>query len=253
MVNEVIHAMKMHEVDGIILKLDFLKAYDTVDWTCLLHIINCINLDAKWSSWIRSILESTRISILVNGSPTKKFSLKRGIRQGDPLVPYMFLLIGEVLCKLLNLAQVKGMIAGVKFPFHSKSITHFQYADDTILFIENDVHSVCNMKIILLLFQVISGLAINFNKSQVYHVTNDRNKVDKAMEIMGCNFGMLLFKYLGAWIGLEKKSKAVWEPLKEKLCSKLKDWKCNYLNLAGISTLLKTCLDGIPNYWLSLH
>lgn len=70
MVNEVIHTMKTQKVDDIILKIDFLKAYDIVDWSCLLHIVDCTNLRMKWSNWIRIILETTRMSILVNGSPT---------------------------------------------------------------------------------------------------------------------------------------------------------------------------------------
>lgn len=82
LVNEVIHSMKTHKVDGLIVKLDFAKAYDSIDWSCLLHVMECVNLDQKWISWIKAILESTRMSILVNGSPTEEFTPRRGIRQG---------------------------------------------------------------------------------------------------------------------------------------------------------------------------
>lgn len=59
MINEVIHAMKEHKMDGIILKLDFSKAYDSIDWSCIYQVIECINLGSKWKIWIKKILEST--------------------------------------------------------------------------------------------------------------------------------------------------------------------------------------------------
>lgn len=105
MVNETIHSMSTHRIDGIILKLDFSKAYDSIDWSCLLHVMRCINLGVKWMSWMEAILSTMKLSILVNGSPTSEFSPIRGVRQGDSIAPYLFLLIGEVLSKLLNKAM----------------------------------------------------------------------------------------------------------------------------------------------------
>lgn len=74
LVNEVIHTMKFQRVDGLIVKLDFTNAYDSIDWDCLLHIMACVNLNKKWIIRISKILSTTRISVLVNGSPTKEFS-----------------------------------------------------------------------------------------------------------------------------------------------------------------------------------
>lgn len=76
----------------------------------------------------------------------------------------MFLLIGEVLNKLINLAQQKGIIGGLNFPFRNNPIFYFQYADDTIMFIKNDEHTIRNITKIMLQFQIITGLSINFNK-----------------------------------------------------------------------------------------
>lgn len=138
MVDEVIHSMKMFKIYGVIIKLDFSKAYDSMDWSCLMHTLSCLNFGTKWRNWIRALLHSVKMSVLVNGSPTEKFAPTKGLRQGDPLAPYLFLIIGEILTKLISRSQQFGGFQGIKFPFSQDRITYFQYADDTILFVENN-------------------------------------------------------------------------------------------------------------------
>lgn len=202
---------------------------------------------------MKEILVSIRMSIMVNGSPTKEFSPRRGLRQGDPVAPYLFLIVGEVLSKLIDRAKERGQYSGIKFPFQKDSITHFQYADDTILFVENDARSIRKLKTILLLFQVITGLSINFDKSHVYHVSNDTDKVKEGLEILGCKSDRIPFKYLGTWVGQDKKSCDTWSPLKNIMMKKFGGWKCNWLNMAGRMELIKSNLNSIPNYWFSLR
>lgn len=221
MVNEVIHAMKTNNTNGMILKRDFSKAYDTVDWSCLLHIMECVNINQHWIRWIKAILETTRMSVLVNGSPTEEFTPKRGIRQGDPLVSYLFLPIGELLSRLIDRALSIGVYQGIKFEFHNNVISHFQYADDAVLFINNSEEAIRGMKRVLLLFQSITGLTINFNKSLVYHVSNDTIKMQKGIEILGCQAGSITFKYLGDWVGIFKKPCLYWNSMVDQVQSKL--------------------------------
>lgn len=184
-------------MDGLIVKLDFSKAYDTIDWSCPLHVMECMRLNRTWINWIKVLLETTKMSVLVNGSPTDEFSPQRGIRQGDPLALYLFLMVGEfpsiLICKASNI----GVCRGISFDFHQNPISFFQYADDTILFIENEDHYIRGMKKVLRLFQAITSLSINFNKSVIYHPSNDNNLIEKGIEILGCQAGKISFIYLG--------------------------------------------------------
>lgn len=214
--------------------------------------MECVQVDQKWISWIREILVTTKMSILVNGAPTEEFSPVKGLRQGDPIAPYLFLLIGEVLSKLIVKAQEKDIFEGIIFDFHPLHVTHVQYADDTILFLKNDAHSIRGIKKVLLLFQVISGLSINFNKSIIYHPF-DESLTEEGINIFNCKSSTLPFKYLGDWVGLEKNPCSKWSSLVETVRNKLQRWKCSNINMAGRMILIRSCLDSLPIYGFSLH
>ena len=97
MVKEIVHSLQKERKKGLILKLDFEKAFDTVNWKFLLSVMRSMNFAKKWIKWIQAILTSARVSILVNGEPTREFIPARGLRQGDPLSPLLYNIVGEVL------------------------------------------------------------------------------------------------------------------------------------------------------------
>lgn len=101
-VREVYHSVKEGKNRGYILKLDFKKAFDTVDWKFLTRTIENLGFGKKWIDWIKGLYDSITISVLVNGSPSKEFSPKRSLRQGDTLSPLFFYLIVYVLSSMLK-------------------------------------------------------------------------------------------------------------------------------------------------------
>lgn len=213
--------MKITRSNGLILKIDYSKADDSVDWSCFFHAMRYLNLGEKWISWIKALKHSPKFSVIVNGSPTEEFSPIKGLRQGDPLAPYLFLIVAKILGKIIIRARDLRIIKSLSCNENKDCITHFQYADDTILFMNNSLEDVLEMKKILLLIQVITGLAINFDNGQIFHHNNDRVSATIGMEIMGCQFGEIPFKYLGVWVGAEKKSCKLWNNIKVELRSKL--------------------------------
>ncbi|KAK3222323.1 hypothetical protein Dsin_009348 [Dipteronia sinensis] len=134
---------------GIVLKLDFEKAYDSVDHKFLDLCLEGMCFGDKWRGWICNCTSSPMISILFNGSPTKEFGIGKGFRQGEPLSPFLFNIVVEALNRMLLKARDLNMFRGKVFDREGIYLTHLQFADDTILFIEVKEESLVNVRGIL--------------------------------------------------------------------------------------------------------
>ncbi|GKV37516.1 hypothetical protein SLEP1_g45542 [Rubroshorea leprosula] len=174
--NEVVDETKKKKKKAFMLKIDFEKAYD-------------------------KCLKSSMVSVLVNGSPTRQFMVSRGLWQGDPLSPFLFLIIAKGFNGLASTTIQNGLLKGVEVGHGGFKVSHLQYADDTLLFGEATEENVWAMKGILRTFELVSGLKINFNKSLIIGIGVEEEWLDKMAWIMCCKKGNLPFKYLGIPIG----------------------------------------------------
>jgi hypothetical protein len=235
---------------GIICKLDIEKAYDHVNWNCLLYILERMGFGSRWCSWIKACISSVRFSVLVNGSPSGFFSSSRGLRQGDPLSPLLFLLIMEVLSRMLRKMVEDGFLTGFSIG-RDVSISHLLFADDSILFCDANPQHLMYIRLVLTFFEAVTGLRVNLSKSEMVPVGDVPNLRGLA-DIMGCHIGSLPMSYLGMPLGANFKSKTVWNSILEKMECKLAGWKSLYLSKGGRLTLLKSTLASLPTYYLSL-
>lgn len=126
-----------------------------------------------------------------------------------------------------------------------------QYADDTIMLLEDDLTNARNMKFILCVFEQISGLKINFHKSEIFCLGEEVNRQDCYSEIFTCGVGSFPITYLGIPVNVNRLSITKWKPTEEKVEKKSAGWKGNILSIGGRAVLVNTCLSSVPLYMLS--
>lgn len=140
--NELIDSRLRSGKPGILCKVDFEKAFDHLNWDFLDEFFQLMGFGSKWRQWIRCCVEFTRFSILINGSATGYFKSKKGIRQGNPMSPFLFLLVGEALTFMIKRAQEQGLLSGFQVKNDGLMISHLQFANDTLIFLDADIEQV---------------------------------------------------------------------------------------------------------------
>jgi hypothetical protein len=131
---EVLHDLRMSKKTGVILKLDFEKAYDKVSWNFLEEVLHRKGFPELWINWINQAVRGGRVCIDLNGERGVFFRSFKGLRQGDPLSPLLFNIIADALSAMLTRASEAGLIQGVVPHLIYSGLTHLQYADDTVIF-----------------------------------------------------------------------------------------------------------------------
>jgi hypothetical protein len=130
-VNEVVDWAKKTKNECLIFKVNFEKAYDLVDWDFLDYMLRRCGFCEKWIGWVRACTFAGNLSVLLNGSPTGEINIQRGLKQGDPLAPFLFLLVVEGFSGVMRNAVELGLFKGFAVGRSPVSISHLQYADDT--------------------------------------------------------------------------------------------------------------------------
>nr|GEV31949.1 RNA-directed DNA polymerase, eukaryota [Tanacetum cinerariifolium] len=201
--------------------------------------------------WIRGSHGFAKASILVNGSPTSEFPFYCGLKQGDHLAPFLFILIMEILHISFTRVVKDGLFKGIQLP-GSVFISHIFYADDAMFIGEwSDSNLRCIIHI-LKCFSLASGLNINIQKSQVLGVGVPHSLVDQAADMIGCSVLSKKFCHHGVMVGESMSRKAAWVDTMHKVQCRLSKWKVKTLSIGGRLTLIKSILGASPLYNMSI-
>ncbi|KAJ9701497.1 hypothetical protein PVL29_006726 [Vitis rotundifolia] len=252
--NEAIDSLLKGDEAGVLCKLDLEKAYDHINWDFLLTVMQKMGFGEKWAGWIRWCISTASFSVLINGSPAGFFQSTRGLRQGDPISPYLFVLGMEALSCLINRAVRGGFLTGCRLRGRGGSgmqVSHLLFADDTLVFCEDSLEQMANLSWLLMWYEAISGLNINLNKSEILPVGRVENVEALASEL-GCKVGSIPSTYLGLPLGAPHKSVAVWDGVEERMRKRLALWKRQFISKGGRITLIRSTLASMPIYLMSL-
>ena len=197
-------------------------------------------------------ISSVSFEVLVNGGKTDHFKPSRGLRQGDPLSSYLFILGQEVLSRILDYELAQNNISGIKASIRGPSISHVMYADDIIMFSKASKKEATNFIKCVDKYCRWSGQKINNNKSGVFFSKNtpgqNRRMIKGLLQMKGLKIDAI---YPGSPLFRSRAPSKDFKFLQEKLESKLMGWRSRCLSWAGRSTLIKFVAQALPNYTMS--
>ena len=251
--HEVLHELHRSKSRGLILKIDFEKAYDRVRRDFLETVMQGKGFPQKWISWVMATVKGGKVCINVNGERSDYFRTFRGLRQGDPLSPLLFNLVADTLGVMLQSAIDKGHLTGVLNDLIPGGVSHIQYADDAVIMIDASVQSITTLKTILYCFEWLTGLKINFHKSEVFVFGVCQEEKERLANMLNCVLGTFPMRYLGIPISYKHLNMSVFRFLAQKMLKRLDPWKGKSLNSRGRQILTNTCLSSIPIYCMGFY
>ncbi|KAA3486342.1 reverse transcriptase [Gossypium australe] len=233
-------------------KLDMSKAYDRVEWNFVKEVMIRMGFANGWIETIMECTTSVSYAVVINGFKGENFWPSRGLRQGDPLSPLLFLMCGERLSSLMRLAMSEGILKGVKASRSGPKISHLLFADDCILFSEASSRGANALKEILRKYRSSSRQCVNFDKSIVFFSKNtsemDRNSV---ISILGVRSSNNPERYLGLPNVVGRKKKESFQILKDKMKQRIDHWSTRHLSQGGKEIFIKSILQAIPTYTMA--
>ncbi|PKI46740.1 hypothetical protein CRG98_032880 [Punica granatum] len=156
----------------VTMKIDRMKAFDKLEWSFIITVLRQFGFHDKFFAWIHQCISISAMSILINGSPHGYFSPKRGLRQGDPISLYLFIISMEILSHLMYRAKEQGAIRGIQIYIGASKISHLMFANDLLILVRATTTNTNNVKNILDKFYSWSGQEVNLTKSGVYFSKN---------------------------------------------------------------------------------
>lgn len=230
------------------LKVDLKKAYDSIEWSYLHTVMLELGFPLPFVTWIFSCITTVSYSSLINGKPSPPCCAKKGLRQGDPMSPFLFAMY--LSRQLGSLKQIPD------FNFHSKcerlNITHLMYADDLLLFSRGD--EVCTSLLLHAFhsFSRASGLEANMDKTNIYLGGVDDAYKAKIVDRFKVSKGEFPFRYLGVPLSVKKLSYTQCKPIIERVTAGAKSWTVRSLSYAGRLQLIKTVLLSLHAFWCQI-
>ncbi|KAJ9536550.1 hypothetical protein OSB04_un000302 [Centaurea solstitialis] len=233
-------------------KIDLRKAYDMVNWDYLVCMLEGFGFHMALVKWVKELISTPSFSVVVNGESRGHFQGRRGIRQGDPLSPYLFTLVMEGFSMILNQCIAEAANFGYHHACEEFGITHLCFADDLFVFTRGDVASVEILKKALSIFASRSGLSPNLQKSDIFFGNVSQSEKDAIIQCLPFRIGTFPIRYLGVPLSPVALKISDYGGLIARVQSRLQNWKCKFLSFGGRKQLISSVLQSLQLYWMGV-
>ncbi|XP_056841874.1 uncharacterized protein LOC130495007 [Raphanus sativus] len=234
----------------ITIKVDIAKAFDTLSWDFLFAALESLELPAPFVRLLRACICTPSFMVGYNGTVSGYFKGKRGLRQGDPLSPYLFVIAMNYLSLMLDKEARSGYLS-YHHQCHKTRLTHLSFADDLLIFIDGSLESVQRVLQILHEFEKRSGLAVSLQKSSFFASGVSEQELQAIQVSTGMPCGSLPMRYLGVPLCTKKLNLENCQPLLQQIKQRLSSWSAKALSFAGRLLLIKTVIAGVSTFWCS--
>ena len=238
---------------NLAIKVDITKAFDTLSWDFLLHVLQAFGFDPIFVQWVRALLLSAKLSLLINGRTVGYFSCEKGVRQGDPLSPLLFCLAEEVLSRGISLLVSSGQLQRISSPRNTLAPSHVLFADDVIVFCRGNRRNLSRIMRFFNEYGRVSGQVINKGKSQVFIGNSIHSRRHSISNFLGIPLGSAPFMYLGAPIFHGKPRASYFHQIVDKIRIQLSSWVSSFLSMAGRLQLIKSVIFSMLVYTFQVY
>ncbi|XP_027170444.1 uncharacterized protein LOC113770234 [Coffea eugenioides] len=243
---------KSNRGGNVVLKLDMAKAYDRVSWPFLLQVLRKFGFGERWIDMIWRLISNVWFSVLINGVPQGFFKSSRGLRQGDPISPALFVIDAEVLSRLLNSLLSSPLFSPFSVSQGCPKVTHLAYADDVVIFSSGLKRSVRLVLKALEDYSLVSGQQVNHQKSCfLTHSNFPRARKRMLGELTGFSSREFPVKYLGCPLYVGRRKKVYFSAICDSILGTVLSWKGRLLSHGGRLVLIKSVLSSMPLHILA--
>ena len=240
--------MHARKAPTFFLKLDISRAFDAILWPFLFEVLRAKGFGNNFRKWVAILLQSVSTRVIVKGNQGRRFDHARGLRQGDPSSPLLFVMAMDALSALICKAAAAGVLSSFNGMLANQRLSLF--ADDVALFVHPTEPDLLCIKEVLHVFGHVSGLRVNYRKTSATLIHGQQGDSERVQQFFNYQMGEFPCKYLGLQLSIHKLTKVQWRPMLDQVKHFIPAWQRGLIQRPGRLVLVNSVIAARPIHHL---